>query len=341
VSVKGIKCAMDEQRIIRSLKLQLYIERTIIAFIAIVLFALWARGQINNTKSLIVVDGKAVACVPSEADAMEILQQVKKKTGCDPAEIEFKEDVVVTRAPRNARPVSRHKAMRTVERVLSPVVPRWAIIVDGKPVVALPSRTIAGEVLDLAKFKFGKLAINLAEEPQFKENVTVDIAPVNPEIYCKTAEEAIERLFAPAERSTQDSIYTVKKGDIAASIAARHGISLEKLWALNPGVNLHKLQVGDKIRVRTTQPGKPKLTVIVRDQFDRVETIPAPVRQISSAELYVGKSVELTPGRSGLRKIRVAAIYENGRKTGSEIISEEILREPIPRKIAVGIKPRP
>jgi LysM repeat protein len=332
---------MDEQRIIRSLKLQLYIERTIIAFIAIVLFALWARGQINNTKSLIVVDGKAVACVPSEADAMEILQQVKKKTGCDPAEIEFKEDVVVTRAPRNARPVSRHKAMRTVERVLSPVVPRWAIIVDGKPVVALPSRTIAGEVLDLAKFKFGKLAVNLAEEPQFKENVTVDIAPVNPEIYCKTAAEAIERLFAPAERSTQDSIYTVKKGDIAASIAARHGISLEKLWTLNPGVNLHKLQVGDKIRVRTTKPGKPKLTVIVRDQFDRVETIPAPVRQISSAELYVGKSMELTPGRSGLRKIRVAAIYENGRKTGSEIISEEILRKPIPRKIAVGIKPRP
>ncbi len=332
---------MDEQRLIRNLKLQLRVERTIIAVIAIIVFALWANGRINNTKSLIVVNGKAVACVPSEADALEVLQQVKKKTGCNPAEIEFKEDVVVTRAPRNAQPVSRHKAMRTVERVLSPVVPRWAVIVDGNPVVALPSRTIAGEVLDLAKLKFGKLAANLAEEPQFKENVTVDIAPVNLEIYCKTAEEAVERLFAPGKCSTRDKIYTVKKGDIASSIAARHGISLEKLWRLNPGVNLHRLQIGDKIRVRAVQQGKPKLTVIVRDQFDRVETIPAPIQQISSSALYVGKSVELTPGRSGLRKVRIAAIYENGQRTGSEIISEEILREPIPKRVAVGIKPRP
>jgi len=331
---------MNQEDIIRKLRLQLRIERAVIVAAALILFAVWLHGLANNSKSFILIDGKPVVCVNTERDAREMLDKIKSRTGCDPSEIEFRQDVVVARAPRDAQPMSRHLAMRTVQHILSPVAPRWAIIADGKPVVALPSRTLAGEVLDKIKFKFGQMVSNLAEEPQFKEKVTVDIAAVDPSLFCKTPEEAMKFLFDKRACSTTNADYIVRDGDIASSIAAHQGMKLEELWALNPGVNLHKLSIGDKIHIKAIKAPKAKLTVVVRDQSDRTESMAPPTQYVNSAKLYTGKSVELSPGRPGLRQVKVATIYENGCKVGSEILSEEIIRKPIARRIAEGMRRR-
>jgi len=336
----GASSYMSQHEEIRSLRRQLRIERTAMALLAAVLVVVWAHCRVNNTKSFIMVNGRPVACVSSERTAQDILAEIKTNTRCNPREIGFKEDVVIARAPRDAQPTSRHRAMRTVEKALSPVIPKWAVIANGKPIVALPSRTIAGETLDLAKLRFGKLAKNLAEEPQFKQRVTVDIAPVSPSILCGSAEEAVKFLFDKRRRVSSDEVYVVRKGDLAGSIATRNGLKLAQLWAMNPGMNLNRLQVGDRLRIRTIRDAEPALTVVVRDQSDRTEPIPAPVQRVSSARMYAGKTAELSSGRSGLRRVRLATVYENGRLVGSEILSEEILREPTPRRIAVGIKPR-
>ena len=289
---------------------------------------------------MIVVDGKPIVCVPSEQEAKGVLQEVKRKTGCDPAEIEFKQEVRVALAPRNARAVSRHMAVRVVQHALSPVAPRWSIIVDGKPIVAVPDRKTAGDVLEMAKTKFGQMVQNLAEEPQFKENVTVDVAAIDPALYCKTAGQAVKLIFDNKRPVRKDAIYTVEKGDIASSIAARNSLSLDDLESLNPSVDLVHLQIGDKIKIKETQAAKAKLTVVVRDQTSRIEKMPAPVQRVSSTTLFAGKTVELSQGTSGKRQVKIATIYENGRKVGREILEEIVLREPTPRRIAVGIKPR-
>jgi len=331
---------MDKEIEIRRLKRQLLVERVIFALLALALVCCWAHGRFADGKAFIVVNGKPLVCLSSEKDAHDVLQKLKAGQRCNPSEIEFKEDVVVARAPRDVRPVSRHKAMRAVRMALSPVVPKWAIIVNGKPIVAVADREKAGEVLDLARLRFGKLAKNLAEEPQFKEKVAVDVAAVDPAIYCKTPEEALARIFDNPETQPQDATYVVRQGDVAAQIAARFGLKLEQLWQLNPGVNLNRLQIGDKIRVKRAVRAAPKLTVVVRDQSERIEHIPPPVHRVSSARMYLGKSVEISPGRPGLRRVKIATIYENGRKVGAEVLEEEILREPVPRRIAEGIKPR-
>jgi len=331
---------MDQEKVIRNLRLQLLIERIIIAVAAFILLSSWVYGRFANAKSFIVVDGRPVVCVPSEQVAQSILQDIKSETGYDPKEIQFKQEVQVARAPRSASAVSRHKAIRLVKNYVSPVVPRWAIIVDGKPAAAVPTREKAGEVLDLAKLKYGKLVKNLVEEPQFKERVTVDITAVDPTLYRSSAKEALELLFAKPKAIEKDAVYSVQKGDTAGHIAEKHQLKLHELEQLNPGLRLEKLDVGDQLRVKTTDSGKPKITVVVRDQDERVETIPAPVQRVSSAQLYNGKTTELSPGRSGQRRVKVATIYENGVKVGSEVIEEEVLREPIPRRIAVGIRAR-
>lgn len=295
----------------------------------------------RSAKSVIVVDGKALVCVSSEQDADEMLSRMKSVPGCKSSEIEFKQNVVIARAPRDAHPVSRGRAMRLVRGAISPVVPKWTIMVDGEPVVAVSSQEKAGEVLELAKLRFGRLAKNLAEEPEFKESVKVDIVSVPPAIFRTSAQDAVELLFAQPRPEKKDAVYEVAKGDIAGTIAERHGISLRDLWTMNPRRNLNRLQIGDKLRIQATRQSKPALTVVVRDLIDRVESVPRPVQHVSSARLYANQSTQLSPGSSGKRRIKVAVIYENGRKVGREIMEEETLIEPTPRRIAVGIKPRP
>ena len=135
-------------------------------------------------------------------------------------------------------------------------------------------------------------------------------------------------------------MYEVRGGDVAGAIASRHGISLDELTAINSEIDLDRLHIGEKLNVKAVKQPAPGLTVVVRDQSEREERIPAPVHRVSSAKLPNGKQLDLAPGKSGLRRVKVATIYENGRQVGSEVISEEILREPSPRRIAGGIKTR-
>ncbi len=332
---------MNKEKIIRNLKMQLLVERIVIGAIVLTLATVWTVGQFRGGKSFIMVDGKPVVCVYSEKDAEVVLTKIKSESGCNPSEVQFLQEVRVTRAPYDARPVSRSRAFSTMRRAVCALAPRWAVIVDGKPIVALPDKKTAANTLEAAKMKFGSIVQNLAEEPQFKQNVTVDIAAVPLKLCCKTAEEAVNLIFSDKPVETKDALYTVCDGDIAGAIADKHGLSLAQIMRINPGVNLAHLNIGDKVHVKApVKEAEPKLTVIVRDLSDKVETIPAPVQYVSSAQLYLGKSTVLSAGRSGQRQIKVATIYENGIKTGSEIMTEDILREASPRRIARGIRPR-
>lgn len=317
-------------------------RRRLAACIAAVI-AIGALGwtQFRATKSVIQVDGKSVACLPSENDARQVLQDIKCASGCDPEEVEFRQKVVVARAPREAQPVSRHRALHLVRTAVSPVVMRWCVIVDGVPVVAVPDQKVGGEVLDLAKLKFGCLVKNLAEEPQFKQNVKVDVAAICPSMYRRTADAALDLIFAEPEVRTEEGVYEVRKGDVAGAIAVRHGIKLSEIQALNPGINIERLQIGDRLRIKALKHGPPKLVVVVRDMNTRVESVRPPVRKVSSAQMYAGKTALVSPGSWGKRNVRAVDIYENGRKVGYEIIEEETIESPSARIIAVGIKPRP
>lgn len=52
-----------------------------------------------------------------------------------------------------------------------------------------------------------------------------------------------------ANRASSGSTYTVRSGDHDGKIARRFGLTVEKLHALNPGVNFRKLQIGEKLRI--------------------------------------------------------------------------------------------
>ena len=54
----------------------------------------------------------------------------------------------------------------------------------------------------------------------------------------------------PKRHSAAKRYYTVQSGDTFGTIAAKEGISVERLQSLNPGVSSNALQVGQKLRIR-------------------------------------------------------------------------------------------
>jgi uncharacterized protein YabE (DUF348 family) len=131
--------------------------------------------------------------------------------------------------------------------------------------------------------------------------------------------------------------HVVKKGDTASKIAETYGISLADMAKLNPGRSLDRLQIGEQLR---TGSGTMPLTVVVRDQVVRNEGIPVPTESISSVRMRAGKTVALSPGRTGKRLVKLAVTYENGVQTGEDIIEETVLRPASPRRVAIGIRSR-
>jgi LysM repeat protein len=51
-------------------------------------------------------------------------------------------------------------------------------------------------------------------------------------------------------RTAGKKVYVIQTGDTFGTIAAKVGISIERLQALNPGVSSNALRVGQKLRIR-------------------------------------------------------------------------------------------
>jgi membrane-bound lytic murein transglycosylase D len=54
----------------------------------------------------------------------------------------------------------------------------------------------------------------------------------------------------PTKTTVTKKYYTVKSGDTFSKIASKYGLSQSKLSKLNPGININKIKVGQKIRVK-------------------------------------------------------------------------------------------
>lgn len=327
---------LDQDRIIKSLRLQLRIERSIIALIAI-FFVVWlARDSFHARAYVILANGKPVACVATYKQAQSVLNHVKGAVaGAKPEDVSFEEKVDIGRAPKDVKIQSESDATKAALGKLSLQVQKYVILIDSKPAVGVDSSEIAGQVIEEAKAKFGSLVKDLMEEPGIKEKYDVQKMPVDLDLYRPTVEQALDTLLTGGSGGPAE--YTVESGDVAGRIAMRFGMTLSDLEGLNPGRDLQKLQIGDNLRVSSrTDDSRPRLTVVVRDREERTEAIPYTTEQVTSVRLKSGKQTELSPGRNGLRHVVVAVTYENGKKMGDEIVEETVLRNPVPRRVAVG-----
>lgn len=249
----------------------------------------------------VYVNGKSVVTVESRGTAKKVVTAVRAggKGSC-----RFAQKVSIKRSPSAPEITGYQEAVKLLKNAVSLESEQYAVLVDDKPVVALPDREKADEALKLAKVFYEKSLDNINGDSVFKENVYVNRAFVPLEMVCSTPEEAVNVLTA---ETVPPTVHIIKRGDRAIHIARDYDISISTLKNLNPDINMEQLTEGEQLMI---SPGEKPLTVVTKAFVTKTISLDSP----SDAHRR----------RSGMGKriSKVMATYENGIPVDEEILSQ-------------------
>ncbi len=122
-------------------------------------------------------------------------------------------------------------------------------------------------------------------------------------------------------------VHEVKKNDTLESIAKEYDLNFEKMYDMNPGLKKEgKLKVGQKLYVMAYEP---YAQVIVKEHITKEETIRHESEVKEDDDMPKGESKIKQDGKDGKKKVQYAVTKINGKVSKEEVLSEEILSEPV------------
>jgi len=213
----------------------------------------------------------------------------------------------------------------------------YTITVDGEPVATMATAEQADDVLNMIKNKYASVGEGQLIRQEFKEDVKIQQTPV-------AVSKIMTDIAAAAKKLTQtrgkEVTHKVQKGDTPSTIAHKYGISLQRLYALNPGLKERQktLRIGEKLKVSLPKTG---VTVITVKEVQReVELSPGPPEEQKTPNLPQGRRSLTRKAQKGLKLQTVEVKYENDhRLPGEKIIKETVTKQPVKAVVLVGTGP--
>lgn len=187
--------------------------------------------------------------------------------------------------------------------------------------------TTAEEEPDFEDFDYGITSVSFAN----KVEVVECYLPSN---QITDLDTAIEEVTKDKEEKT---IYEVVSGDTLSGIAAKTGITVEDIIALNENIqNVNSvIRIGDEITVTVPQP---ELSVTREELVYYEGTYEAATIYVYNDNWYTTTEVTLQDPSSGYHKAVEKVTYLNNDVVSSEVVKEEIIAEAIPKIVEKGTK---
>jgi len=128
-------------------------------------------------------------------------------------------------------------------------------------------------------------------------------------------------------------VYTVVDGDTISQIAKKLNVSVETIYERNPWIVDDMIKPGDKIDLTQVQP-----TVSVRTEETVVEheEMAYETEFVTDDKLLAGNKETIQKGQSGLKKMQFHLVKVNGQVINEDLVSEEVIKEPIKEIIKKG-----
>ncbi|EIJ80177.1 metalloprotease yebA [Bacillus methanolicus PB1] len=229
-----------------------------------------------------------------------------------------------------------------------------ALVIDGKAVAYVKNKTAAEAVLKKLKLNYvseKQLAEVEARKkegnralPPLKENETriIDVKLSNnvsitdtktaPQ-QILTADEAVKLLL---KGTLEEKKYQAKEGDVLGSIAENHGLTIEQLLRLNPGLKEDSfINIGDELNVTVYDP---YVFVVVDKEVFKKETISYKNKIVEDSSMFKGDTKIKQEGKNGSRAVAYVISEQNGKTVKKTAIKEEILQEPVDHIVVKGTK---
>lgn len=213
---------------------------------------------------------------------------------------------------------------------ISATLRNYQVNVNGRAIGAVKDKNALQQMLEGMKQQY------VTKETVSSEFIeTVEVKPIYVAEEVLTVAEMKTKL---EQNTTGDTTYAVRKGDTFNGIAYANDMSISDLKALNPGINIDRLSIGEILNVKETIP---TLSVKTVERISYTESIPCPVETVEDDSIYRGDSKILTQGKEGEAQVEAAVTYVNGAEKEREVVSTTTLREPTKTVKAVGTKERP
>lgn len=127
--------------------------------------------------------------------------------------------------------------------------------------------------------------------------------------------------------------YTVVEGDTLSEIAEKFKISREVIYERNPWIVDDMIKVGDKLDLTQIHP-----TVNVRTEETVVENeeIAYDTKVVTDDKMRAGEKETIQAGKTGLKKMKFHLVKINGQVITEELVSEEVVKEPVEEIVKKG-----
>ena len=211
------------------------------------------------------------------------------------------------------------------------VMKSYILTVDGQALGAVTDRAQIDQMLDEIAAPYVN-ADTISVTYDKAVGVSLEYTP------SESIKDISEMKAALTANTSGQTTYEVQKGDTFMALAFSNGMTMAEMEALNPGVDINKLQIGQLLNIKEEVP---YLSVQTVDSITYTEEIPCTVREVEDDTMYQGESKVLDPGVPGEALVSANVTYVNGHERERDILSSTTVREATEKVVAVGTVPRP
>ncbi len=145
-------------------------------------------------------------------------------------------------------------------------------------------------------------------------------------------EQLVDKLLTGDVAPTK---YVVKEGDCLSCIADKLDISVDEIKAKNPQLKNDNIYIGDELDVTILQP---HLSVKTEEHVEELHDIQYETIYKQDDELKMGKTVVDQEGVNGKQLLTFKITKINGMELEQELVSKEIIEEPVSAIVRRGTK---
>ena len=290
-------------------------------------------GTVYTPSYVVSLDGVALGVVERPEDFEQVVDQVEARA-TDILGYDYHIDGEVTydlalseRGDFSAAGIFETYLFNQIGEVMK----SYVLSVNGQVIGAAADMATIESLLDQVK------------APYINENTVSSTFVSNVQITHEYTPSSIEQdpeqiLAALTANTTGDTTYTVQAGDTFMALAFENGMSMEEMEALNPGVDINTLMIGQELNIKETIP---VLSVQTVEQVSYTQQVAPAVEEVADDSMYEGDTKVLQEGVNGENLVTADVTYINGTEESRNITSTTVVSEPVNKVVAVGTKERP
>lgn len=282
---------------------------------------------------VLTVDGEELGVVSSESDVEAMVAHIEHRASDVLGEsYDYNADITLTPAITAA---GGFDDMGRMEDTMFAGVGAWkdaiSITVDGEFLGYAPDCESVNDLLD-------RVAEPYVTEYTTGYGFVEEIKVENVEVPSNTVYDLDSIYELLTTHVVEEEFYIVVKGDTFNHIAYSLDMTPADLSALNPGVNINQIQIGQQLLI---QEAIPYLSVYTYENRTYDTVIHSPVEEIPTADLYIGVTKIKSEGEDGAAIENADITFLNGIEVGREIKEVTVTKEATPTYTYVGTTPRP